>query len=458
MEDKINPSQNIFGLISETSLESLRSTDYIFTALSEIHSYEYFLQYKPQMQQAMKDIKDSLHYIYDLSNTLLNNQQNKVVDTTQQENINQMEFTSKSLGLRYNYDPYLTKMFPVNNNLYNMDNNNTGLSYEYDLPLKSGNYKCTPKNEQVKAFDNDYKRNFTQHSHLPSSMRSELNYNSYNKNNVNLNESKVNPTSQPQQNENILSKSQTKLTQTSHQNIPHAKKKKASRVTDLVMKINSDQELYDLTIQLFGDNVLDKLMSPNVEIAFIENVEKTIEEIERLRANDTEELNNNTPPTDNNVKPIQIKHSLRNQLSSIPKTQKKENSSNVIIADTKPIQDEEPTQAYVDDLLVKSGLLDKYPKPPQGFDKNIPVQDDKVKNKKYTKRSNLSGNNSRSNSEIYNHPKIFMNYMSQYGQYFDSSLQNGGMSKLSPCDKTKNKQIVSPVRKYIYSSSNINNI
>jgi hypothetical protein len=105
-------------------------------------------------------------------------------------------------------------------------------------------------------------------------------------------------------------------------------------------------------------------------------------------------------------------------------------------------------------------LLDKYPKTPQGFDKTFPIQNNKLqsKNKKYIKRSNFSGNNSRSNSEIYHHPKIFMNYMSQYGQYFDSSLQHGGMSKLPPSNKTKKIRIISPVRKYIYSSSNINDI
>ena len=459
MEDKINSSQNIFGLISETSLESLHTTDYIFTALNDIQSYEYFLQYKPQIQLAMKDIKDSLQYIYKLSNKQQNNQQNKPIDIIQQENKNQIEFTSKSLGLRYNYDPYLTKMFPGNNNSYNIDNtnNNTGLAYEYDFSQKPSNYKCIPKNEQIYKFDNNnYKSNsyLKQTSQIPCLKRNELNYN--NKSNVILNDNKVNPINQLQINENILHNNQTQFIQPPHKNIPNSKKKKVSRVTDLVMKINSDQELYDLTIQLFGDDILDKLMSPNVEIPFIENIEKTIEEIERLRANDTDELNNNNnnnnPLNDNKPQPIQIKNSLRNQIS---KTQKKENTPN-----TKQIQDEETTQAYVDELLVKSGLFGKYQKTPEGFDSNFPIQNNKVqsKSKKNIKRSNLSINNSRSNSEIYNHPKIFMNYMSQYGQYFDSSLQHGGMSKLPPSNKTKNTRIISPVRKYIYSSSNINEI
>lgn len=457
MEDKINSNQNIFGLISETSLESLHTTDYIFTALNDIQTYEYFLQYKPQIQLAMKDIKDSLQYIYELSNKQQNNQQTKTISTVQQENKNQMEFTSKSLGLKYNYDPYLTKMFPGNNNSYKIDNTNynTGLAYEYDLSHKPSNYKFIPKNEQINSFDNNYKGNsyLTQTSQIPCLKGNELNYN--NKSNVILNDNKVNPINQPKINENILHNKQTQFIQPSHPNIPHSKKKKVSRVTDLVMKINSDQELYDLTIQLFGDNILDRLMSPNVEIAFIENIEKTIEEIERLRANDTDELNNNNnnnPLNDNKPQPIQIKNSLRNQIS---KTQKKENTPT-----TKQIQDEETTQAYVDELLVKSGLLDKYPKTPQGIDSNFPVRNDKIqsKSKKHIKRSNFSGNNSRSNSEIYNHPKIFMNYMSQYGQYFDSSLQHGGMSKLPPSNKTKNTRIISPVRKYIYSSSNINDI
>jgi hypothetical protein len=50
-----------------------------------------------------------------------------------------------------------------------------------------------------------------------------------------------------------------------------------------------------------------------------------------------------------------------------------------------------------------------------------------------------------------------MNYMSQYGQYFDSSLQHGGNSKLPPYDKRKNRKVVSPVRKYIYSAGNKDN-
>ena len=60
-------------------------------------------------------------------------------------------------------------------------------------------------------------------------------------------------------------------------------------------------------------------------------------------------------------------------------------------------------------------------------------------------------NNSKT---ILHHPKTFVNYTSPHGHYFDSSLQNGGASKLPTyLNKGKNKRAFSPVREYIRSSN-----
>ena len=485
MEDNVNSINNIFGLICDTSSESIISIDSLLTSLNHIWSYESFLQYKTHLLHTMNDIKDSLQYINDLSYRQIHHTQSEPsCDNTPKT---QLEFTSKSLGLKYNYDEYLSKMFPVNNQSPNLPVDTSGLAYNYELLPKATssvqrNYEYVPKEKQISqrerehsVVNNDNNSNNNnnvnnkqyQQASAPSQMPSTsvtggVNHNNSNSNeNNHHNEQDKENTSTPQQQQqqpspNIVQdlpptpKQQRPNTVIIKQNIINPKKKKVARVTDLVTKINSDQELYDLTVQLFGENILDKLMSPTTEEIFIENVEKTVEEIERLRSNDTESsnINNNNKLSSQR---IPIKHSLRNQLLNPSHTPKEDNTNiNVYqeLPDTKPSQDEEATRAYADELLAKSGLLERFPKTQQS------AVSKSVKGKEKKKQVITGYKNS---GEMYYHPKIFMNYMSQYGQYFDSSLQNGGSSKLPPYDKRKNRKVVSPVRKYIYSASNKEN-
>ena len=472
MEDNVNSINNIFGLISDTTSESVISIDSLLTSLNHIHSYESFLQYKTHLLHTMNDIKDSLQYINDLSYRQIHHTQTNPYDSTTKT---QLEFTSKSLGLKYNYDEYLSKMFPVNNQSPNLPVDTSSLAYNYDLPKATSNvqmnYEYVPKEKQtsqrehkhehvVHSNNNDNNSNNNvnkqhQQASTPSQMPSTSNTSNTNYNNINNNDNE-HDTQQQQQSPNTVQdlpltpKPLHPNAVVIKQNIINPKKQKVARVTDLVTKINSDQELYDLTVQLFGENILDKLMSPNTEDIFVENVEKTVEEIERLRSNDTESSNNNT--TKLSSQRIPIKHSLRNQLSNPSSHTPKDDNNNQYqeFPDTKPSQDEEATRAYADELLAKSGLLEKFPKTPQC------VVNKNVMNKEKKKQVN-SGNSYKSKGDMYYHPKIFMNYMSQYGQYFDSSLQNGGNSKLPPYDKRKNRKVVSPLRKYIYSASSKDN-
>ena len=485
MEDNVNSINNIFGLICDTSSESIISIDSLLTSLNHIHSYESFLQYKTHLLHTMNDIKDSLQYINDLSYRQIHHTQNEPsCDNTPKT---QLEFTSKSLGLKYNYDEYLSKMFPINNQSPNLTVDTSGLAYNYELPKATSsvqrNYEYVPKDKQISQREQEHEHervinnnnnnvvsnnntsNNKQYqetsvpSQIPSvSVAGGVNHNNNNNNNKNNEQDKENTPQQQQQQQpspNIVQdlpptpKQQRPNAVVIKQNIINPKKKKVARVTDLVTKINSDQELYDLTVQLFGENILDKLMSPTTEDIFIENVEKTVEEIERLRSNDTESSNiNNNNNTKLSSQRIPIKHSLRNQLLNPSHTPKEENNIYQELPDTKPSQDEEATRAYADELLAKSGLLERFPKTPQS------AVNKSVKGKE-KKKQVITGY--KSSGEMYYHPKIFMNYMSQYGQYFDSSLQHGGNSKLPPYDKRKNRKVVSPVRKYIYSASNKDN-
>ena len=63
-------------------------------------------------------------------------------------------------------------------------------------------------------------------------------------------------------------------------------KQKASRVANLVMKFNFDSEMNEMICQLFGEDVIDRLMSSEVTDDLIERVEESVNEIERLREKD----------------------------------------------------------------------------------------------------------------------------------------------------------------------------
>lgn len=63
-------------------------------------------------------------------------------------------------------------------------------------------------------------------------------------------------------------------------------KQKASRVADLVMKFNFDSEMNEMICQLFGEDVIDRLMSSEVTDDLIDRVEESVNEIERLREKD----------------------------------------------------------------------------------------------------------------------------------------------------------------------------
>ncbi len=56
--------------------------------------------------------------------------------------------------------------------------------------------------------------------------------------------------------------------------------------------------------------------------------------------------------------------------------------------------------------------------------------------------------NGKNTSNSCYHSKGFVNYTSPHGHYFDTSLQNGGQTKI-PTVKNKNKRTFSPVREYI---------
>ena len=276
-----------------------------------------------------------------------------------------------------------------------------------------------------------------------------------------------------------------------YENENNTKNSKALRVADIVMKINSNDILYDIITQLYSKDILNQLMSPGVDINLINIIEQTIEkitileneEIEKLKNkestknqndnNDNENnINNNSESYDINInQKSNLKHNKNynynnfNKLS-IPKKIEEYNNhrtsfsfydkSNTSYYSQLPpkVTPNRQLNKYKAEYL-NSEILQNYPKTGKtilGYEKykrdrnrefnfEKSLRNDKYMNSYNNKRNN-NFNNSKadsigrnqschSNNRSFSNKKIiFNNYTSPFGGYFDSSLQKGGQSKL----------------------------
>jgi hypothetical protein len=60
------------------------------------------------------------------------------------------------------------------------------------------------------------------------------------------------------------------------------KTSKADKILEIIIKIRTIDDVASIVTHLFGEDILDKLISPNIEDDIVEQVEATIREIERL--------------------------------------------------------------------------------------------------------------------------------------------------------------------------------
>ena len=85
------------------------------------------------------------------------------------------------------------------------------------------------------------------------------------------------------------------------ENISMNNNSKALRVADIIMKINSNDILYDIISQLYSKEILDQLMSPDVDINLINIIEQTIEKITILENEEIQKLKNKESSIVSNV-------------------------------------------------------------------------------------------------------------------------------------------------------------
>jgi hypothetical protein len=244
------------------------------------------------------------------------------------------------------------------------------------------------------------------------------------------------------------------------------KKNLLTHVADVAMKINNDKELFDILSELFGTNIIEELLSPNVSQEFLRNVEKSIEEIERLRSIDEQK-------NKNNIQNLKYNQNFNNNNIKNFNNQNFNNNNNFnnnfepLFYETGEEKKRQTSQIkkpnYSDILLKKHNLEIKN----SNFNNKIVERNEpykefnfesslrfNMKRPQSCRRSNNNSHlttNSNSNNNNNRQFKRFVNYTSNYGHYFDESLQKGGVSKL-PAFRIKsslNKRINSPLRDYI---------
>ena len=221
---------------------------------------------------------------------------------------------------------------------------------------------------------------------------------------------------------------------------PKDNRRKGSRVADIIMKIYSNDILKDVIIKIYSEKIFDKLISTKVDINLIENMEKTIEEICRLEEEEVKKLDNGTiieenltENNNNNYKQIKLNNNNKNK------------SRNKDIMKVRPLSN---NLRHLKINELNDEFIKKYPKTSKtilGYDKLSIDQSKSLRNSLH-KSQNCSDKRKKLN-------KIFNNYTSNFGRYFDPSLQNGGESKLNNIVKNKMNNYYnycqSPVKDYI---------
>jgi hypothetical protein len=222
----------------------LNGIEYILNVINNISNLIEFQNSKPEILKALNDIK----------NTTIN-----LINEKQKKNFNQdlqNNYTNpycENLELKFNYIPYLNNDL-INNNISNLIYNDDNINQNYHFQ----NINCY--NNPKYKIENNFN---TINSNV--SLKNDIEHNLHN-NNIYKNY--------------ILNKDLK-------YNELKEKKLTLSKVTDLVMKINNDNGIYEILIKLFGEDLIDKIILNNND-KFINEVKEAMNKIEDLRKKDEE--------------------------------------------------------------------------------------------------------------------------------------------------------------------------
>ena len=360
----------------ENEQNILDATDYILMALNNITNYNEFLEYRDELIKAILDIKNSM------TNLIKKNKTNKIKKSnykkenksiSNQKNLKiekDNSYLSSILGLKFNYDPYFDEK-----QLKDLTQNEEILNHNQTYIKNNIIYNNKNKNK------NDYNK----------SLRNKFKSNNNNINNSDLIKSDNNNYS-------------SRLNYTDNNVLPiKNKNQKFGIIADIIMKMNTEDYINEILIKLFGENLTDKLMSNDVSDELLEAIQNSIKEIEEYKKND--EFNE-----------FNVKNNIRNEII------------------------EEKPQKYPLEKLTKRKYNNDIKRSVSSKRFNKKNNNNKIyKEFNFVKSLRKNGNinidkndiNNSTNNKYNKKEKPFICATNPYGNYFDSPLQKGGMSKLN---------------------------
>ena len=337
----------------------LNAVSYIKSAMGKIQTIEQFFKYKEEINKALLDLETGLNIMRSEKSEEREGGERKSKEIKEGGNdggeggvegrsersgriVNLDKITndcknssakslSSMLGLRYNYDEYLkdkeevTSLKPKDLNkcsnnviegeliskalpalLNEVDKSPIRKEGTSEEEIVQSNYKLAEKSLRYQISNNTFINKDSSQKEKDGDIKRLIN--EYSKDNGEQGKEN-NP---PHKEEHQI---KVDYVQKPAQNIHHftsGRKEKISYITDLIMKINSDDYYMEILSKLFGADFMEKLMSSKVEEQFLEQVEESMKEIEKLKEKDKEKeremrlLNENNINTNNDkVKDIQ---------------------------------------------------------------------------------------------------------------------------------------------------------
>jgi len=396
----------------------LDATEYVLVALNNIKSFDDFNDYKEEIEKAVYDIRNSI-------TNIINLKKNKKQNLNLADNTSNKPSISSMLGLKFNYDAYLNdfninnfnhndlniKYDNYNNNLinnnYEEDNNNINKEYNEENNIEiisfkdeNANFENNINNEDNIIYNKSIRNKFKKSKNI-NNIKSINNNNNKNKD-VNNKDTNINTKKKEMHFDLEKNISNNKNSNKNKSSPLNYRKEKLSLIADIIMKINSEDYFYEILTKLFGNDLTDKLMSSDVSDELLEAVQNSIKEIEELKNKDN--LNSEKNNKNENINQEEL--------------------------------EEEPRKFPSSEIMA----------PPITKDKNILKNNKEINSNKYQefdfqknlrKNENSEGKQSKSknNNNNIKKEKPFISATSVYGNYFDPSLQKGGISKLDDYKK-----------------------
>ena len=385
----------------------LDAVEYLIMAINDIKDYKDFINYKSEIIKAIEDIKNTIQKPLNINDLEESKTKSKI---------------SSILGLQFDYDSlinendikffsdYEEKNKTVKNTIDNYFKNNKTIIYK----------KKSFKNPLIKKNNNNSQKNGI-------TLSGDLT----NKNNILKNFNSTKDLNSKKSNKNKLFNIRYLHNKEKNKNKidifeDEKQKEKMDIISEIIIKINNEDYIYDTLTKLFGNNLTDKLLSNKVSDDLVEAVQNTIKEIERIHKKNL---------IDKKEK------AFREKYENIKRNKNKFNINNNNPNNLK--------QNLINLKKHKSTNNFKYSEPYQEFDFINSLRDQKPKQKKYnniridtkfyedgfndfSKTGKLKTNKNENDSPFrmtYNQ-RPFISATCTYGKYFDEPLQKGGISKL----------------------------